>query len=68
MSRVRMFVAATVAAAGLVLAAQPAGAVIINGQIGEPGSTPSDVPPPSGAIAHICLTIRPNPTPTCIDI
>jgi hypothetical protein len=67
MTRIRVFVAALAAAAGLFTAAAPtAGAIIVNIRIGENTGTPPPTPEP-GSLLSLCLQIRPNPG-SCINI
>jgi len=67
-TKVRIFVAALVAATGLLtmVGAESAGAIRINIGILEGTSTPPP-PPTPGEILGLCVQIRPNPA-NCITI
>ena len=70
MSRIRMFVAAAVAAFGLMtfVATPAANAIIVHAEIGE-GIDPSSPPEPApGVLLGLCLTIRSANSTNCISI
>ena len=71
MSRIRMFIAAVVAAFGLltVMHTPAANAIIVHAEVLE-GVDPSSPPPPpeKGDLLSLCLTIRAAASTNCISI
>jgi hypothetical protein len=71
-TRVRMFLAAILAALGLLtfVHTPAANAVIAHIEIGEEGLDPNapPPPPPAGALLSLCITIRAAGSTNCIAL